>query len=265
MHPWFNSLLQLVYRLAYRLAEVIQSPSIHPPVKGFAYIGAGYPKLDVVDFIGHRFLIACEFGMRSVTGKEEKTYLDHCQENTGGAKNGLGWGCTRGLLGEIQGFDSHIQQSEGILLTFLSFGTLRIHGRRWWYLREKGCGAQAVQNPNIGGQPFGSRLVQTEPFDERHCIRGRGLEQMSAIDRSPVPSFCNQHSLSPPCRPGEIPNQVTIVFGSPMFSNFSHWVHRKLKRSLVTYPPPVAHLQHLVCCFRHCESPTITQTLVIRT
>ena len=65
MHPWFNSLRQLVYRLAYRLAEVIQSPSIHSPVKGFAYVGADYPKLDVVDFVGHRFLImAYEFWMR---------------------------------------------------------------------------------------------------------------------------------------------------------------------------------------------------------
>ena len=64
MHPWFNSLRQLVYRLAYRLVEVIQFPSIHPPLKGFAYFGAGQPKLDVVDFVGHEFLIICEFGIR---------------------------------------------------------------------------------------------------------------------------------------------------------------------------------------------------------
>ena len=64
MRPRFNSLGQLIYRLAYRLVEIIQSPSIHPPVKGFAYVGAGYPKLDVVDFVGHEFLIICEFGIR---------------------------------------------------------------------------------------------------------------------------------------------------------------------------------------------------------
>ena len=143
-------------------------------------------------------------------------HFDHCQENTGGAKNCLGWGHTRDLLGEVQGFDGDIQQSEGILLTFLSFGAFRIHGRRSWYLRENGVAHRLCRTLIwVGGHSMVSRLVQTEPFDERHCIRGRALVQ-TECDRpiTSVPSFCNQHSLcSHPAIQEKHPTDRPLILG----------------------------------------------------
>ena len=56
MHHRFDPRCQLRNRLAHGLAEVVQFPPIHPPIEGSAHIGAGYAELDVVGFIGHRFL-----------------------------------------------------------------------------------------------------------------------------------------------------------------------------------------------------------------
>jgi len=41
---------------------------------------------------------------------EEEAYLDHCEEDTSGTKNSLGWCDTRDLLREIQAVDGHIQR-----------------------------------------------------------------------------------------------------------------------------------------------------------
>ena len=57
---WFNSRLQLIYRITHRLAEVVHPLSIHSPVKGCTNIGAEQPELDVILFIDHRILPMCE-------------------------------------------------------------------------------------------------------------------------------------------------------------------------------------------------------------
>ena len=41
--------------------------------------------------------------------EEEETHLDHCEEDTGGTKNGLGWRYIRELLREIQSLDGDIE------------------------------------------------------------------------------------------------------------------------------------------------------------
>jgi len=38
---WFNSRRQLIYRVAHGLTELVQSPSVHPPVEGSADGGTG--------------------------------------------------------------------------------------------------------------------------------------------------------------------------------------------------------------------------------
>jgi len=39
-YTWFNSRRQLIYRIAHRLVEVVQSLIVHSPVKGSTDIGA---------------------------------------------------------------------------------------------------------------------------------------------------------------------------------------------------------------------------------
>ena len=70
--------------------------------------------------------------LRCTIGEEEKAHHDHCWKNTDGAKYGLGWCRTRGLLREVYGLNGRIQQGESVVLTLLSFGTFRIHGWRSW-------------------------------------------------------------------------------------------------------------------------------------
>ena len=41
---------------------------------------------------------------------KEETYLDHCEEDTGGAKDRLGWRNIGDLLREIQALDGDIQR-----------------------------------------------------------------------------------------------------------------------------------------------------------
>jgi len=57
-----DSRLQLIYRIAYGLAEVVQLLSIHSPVKGSTYISTGQPEPDVTLFVGHRVLTNRESG-----------------------------------------------------------------------------------------------------------------------------------------------------------------------------------------------------------
>ena len=57
---WFNSRLQLIYRIAHGLTEVVQFLSVHSPVKRSTDISAGQPELDVIHLVGHRVLAVCE-------------------------------------------------------------------------------------------------------------------------------------------------------------------------------------------------------------
>jgi hypothetical protein len=61
MHRWFNPRRQLIYRLAHGSTKVVQFLSVHPPIKGSAYISASQPEVDVVGFIAHGILhtLAC--------------------------------------------------------------------------------------------------------------------------------------------------------------------------------------------------------------
>ena len=45
-----------------------------------------------------------------MTKKQKETYFDHSEDNTNGAKEGLGWRDTREFLRKIQGFDGHVQR-----------------------------------------------------------------------------------------------------------------------------------------------------------
>jgi hypothetical protein len=60
-----------------------------------------------------------------MTQKEAHFY--HCEDNTEGSKNGLGWGDAAKFLGKIRGLDGHIQRGEDKFPTFplLSAG---VHG-----------------------------------------------------------------------------------------------------------------------------------------
>ena len=59
--------------------------------------------------------------------EEEKTYLDHREEDARSTENSLGWRDTRDLPREIQGIDDRIQYGENTiaLLRLLGF---RRHG-----------------------------------------------------------------------------------------------------------------------------------------
>ena len=110
-------------------------------------------------------------------GEDERTYHDHRQKNTDGAKYGLGWCRTRDLLRKVHSLDSRIQQGESALPTFLLFGTFCVHGRRSWWLREKGeahslCGKTRalVLLAQTRGHFIVIRLIPKEPFDEGKAV-----------------------------------------------------------------------------------------------
>ena len=111
---------------------------------------------------------------RYAIGEEEKTYHDHCQKNTDGAKYGLGWCRTRDLLRKVHGLDGCIQQGESALPTFLLFGTFCVHGRRSWWLRENGEAHSLRGKTRALAQTRGHfvviRLVPKEPFDEGKAV-----------------------------------------------------------------------------------------------
>ena len=65
--------------------------------------------------------------LEQIIGGAGETYPDHRQKNTDGTKNGLCWCRAGDLLRKVHCLDGHIQQGEGIALTFLSLG-IRIHG-----------------------------------------------------------------------------------------------------------------------------------------
>ena len=50
-HRWFNSRRQFFDGLEDRLAKLVRSPSVRPPVEDFANVNAGYLQFDVVRFV----------------------------------------------------------------------------------------------------------------------------------------------------------------------------------------------------------------------
>ena len=60
VHRQSYSRSKLPNRLKYGLTDLTHSPSAHPPVKGFTYVGASQPELDIVCFIDHRVLATCK-------------------------------------------------------------------------------------------------------------------------------------------------------------------------------------------------------------
>ena len=56
-----------------------------------------------------------------------KTYPDHRQDGTDGAKYSIGWRDARDLLREIEGFDGHIQCGDDTVPPLWSF-RIRSHG-----------------------------------------------------------------------------------------------------------------------------------------
>ena len=123
MHPWFNSLRQLVKCLTHGLTEVFQFLPVHPPVKGFTYICTGYPELDKVGSVGQSVLVTCEPGIGRRGGGQ--TYLDRGKNKGNSAKNCSGWCGVRDILREVHGVDGHIQRGDGIIFAL----DTRIHGR----------------------------------------------------------------------------------------------------------------------------------------
>ena len=85
----FNSHHQLIYRIDHGLTELFQPPSFHSPLEGSTDFGTEQSDFDVIQFVGHRVLTVCELHLIT---EEEGTYSDHCEEDAGGAENGLGWG-----------------------------------------------------------------------------------------------------------------------------------------------------------------------------
>ena len=63
VHRWLNLRCQLINRVTHRLAEIIQFPFPHSPLKGFAYIGAGQTESDIILFVDHRVLETCKPGI----------------------------------------------------------------------------------------------------------------------------------------------------------------------------------------------------------
>ena len=61
-HWRFNPRQQLAYRIAHRLAEVVEFLSIHSPIKGLTDTGTEQSELDVILFVDHRILVMCESG-----------------------------------------------------------------------------------------------------------------------------------------------------------------------------------------------------------
>ena len=108
VHFWFNSRRQLAYRITHGTTELIELLSVHPPAKRSTDISAFQSKFNVVQFVDRRILATCKHGTSGLSSRGE-TYPDHCEEDTDGAKNGLGWCDARGLLCEIQSLDGYIQ------------------------------------------------------------------------------------------------------------------------------------------------------------
>jgi hypothetical protein len=81
-----NSRCQLIYRVAHRLAEIVQFLFAHPPFEGFADISTEQPEFDVVLFVDHRVLTMCEPSISH--RRREGTHPDHGEENGDGTKGG---------------------------------------------------------------------------------------------------------------------------------------------------------------------------------
>ena len=97
----WGSHCQLLNCIAHRLTEIAHSPSIHPSIECSTYIRACQTEFDIVQFVNHRVLAACEY--RKLDPGRGRTYPDHGEQDTDGAKNSLRWCDARDLLREIHG------------------------------------------------------------------------------------------------------------------------------------------------------------------
>ena len=89
------------------LTEVLRSSPTHSPVKGFAYIGALQPELDIIGLVGHRVL--CKWvSLEYFIGGEDKTHPDRSQKKTDGSEGHGGWRRARDILREIHSYDGGI-------------------------------------------------------------------------------------------------------------------------------------------------------------
>ena len=64
------------------------------------------------------------------------TYSDHGEKDDNRPKNSLGRRDAGDLIGEVQGFDGHIQRRKGTAVPFRSL-RLCVHRGKSWYLQEK--------------------------------------------------------------------------------------------------------------------------------
>ena len=119
MYRQLNSRCQLIYRIAHGLTELIQSPSVHPPVEGSTDVGTGQSDLDESSSLAIESWLRVRLE-QLIVGAE--TSSDHREENADGAENRLGWGDARDLLREIHGLDGHVQRGEGAFTPLLSLG-----------------------------------------------------------------------------------------------------------------------------------------------
>jgi len=103
---------QLLDCLAHGVVKVIQTLPAQSPVEGSTDVSAGQRKFDVVRIVYHGVLSTFQSAVddgSTVTKNQKETHFDHSEDNTNGAKDGLGRRDTREFLREIQGFDGHIQ------------------------------------------------------------------------------------------------------------------------------------------------------------
>ena len=61
-HHQIDSPLQLLYRVAHGLAEIVHPLSIRSPPKGVTHVGAEYPEVDAILFVGQLVLSIIEPG-----------------------------------------------------------------------------------------------------------------------------------------------------------------------------------------------------------
>jgi len=69
------------------------------------------------------------FSSQSVDVSQRETHPNHHEENTGGAKNSLGWYDVHDPTCKVQGIDGEIQRRDDVVSTFPLFG-LDIHGSK---------------------------------------------------------------------------------------------------------------------------------------
>ena len=104
MHASDHSRSQVPDCHKHGLIKFVHSSPFQPPIEYLAYVTTGYPKLDVISFVGHRVL--ADVNQKSVVANVE-AYPYHRQEETGSTESGLGWWKTTGILCKIQTLDDY--------------------------------------------------------------------------------------------------------------------------------------------------------------